>query len=56
MKRPVLYLVILIPATSVLMGILMLYVAFSSPDPEIRVQNSPLNKTSWQQDEQPDDH
>lgn len=56
MKRPVLYLVILIPAASVLMGIFMLYIAFSSPDQEISTRNLPLDKTSWQQDEQTDDH
>ncbi len=56
MKRPAFYLVILIPAASVVMGIIGAYFAFSAPDPEIQIQNSPLSKTSWQQDEQADDH
>ncbi|MEZ5550759.1 MAG: hypothetical protein R3E82_07725 [Pseudomonadales bacterium] len=47
MKRLTLYLVILIPAASVAMGIVNLYFAFSDPDPVVRLQAPPLGKTSW---------
>lgn len=47
MKRIILYLVVLIPATSVAMGIVSLYFAFSDPDPVVRLQDPPLGKTSW---------
>ena len=47
MKRITLYLVILIPAASVVMGAVNLYFAFSDPDPVVRLQDPPLGKTSW---------
>lgn len=47
MKRLTLYLVILIPAASVVMGMVSLYFAFSDPDPVVRLQDPPLSKTSW---------
>jgi hypothetical protein len=45
----VLYLVIAIPSTAVVLGILLLYIAFSQPDPGIQPDGVPLSKTSWQQ-------
>ncbi len=47
MKRGVLGLVIGIPLVAVLMGMVMLYVAFSKPDPGVHVDGTPLSKTSW---------
>jgi hypothetical protein len=53
-KRPpfngVLYLVIAIPCTAVVLGALMLYIAFSQPDPGVQPDGVPLSKTSWQHD------
>jgi len=55
MKKLPLYLLIAIPAASILMGIVSLYLAFSSPDLEIRQENAPLSKTSWQEMDDGDD-
>ncbi|MFU8816284.1 MAG: hypothetical protein ACNA7W_13120 [Pseudomonadales bacterium] len=49
MKRGVLYLVVGIPLCAVLMGTLMLYLAFSNPDSSVREDGKPLSKTSWQE-------
>jgi len=54
MKRLPLYLLISIPAASVLMGIVSLYVAFSGPSQEISVEQPPLSKTSWQTEQRDD--
>ena len=51
MKRLPLILLIAIPATSVLMGIITMILAFSGPSQEIPIREMPLNKTSWQVDE-----
>ena len=52
MKRPSPYLLLLIgiPATSVLMGIITLVIAFSGPSQEIQADQTPLNKTSWREE------
>jgi len=43
------YLLIGIPLTSVLLGVLTLYLAFSTTDRDVRLQElAPLSKTSWQ--------
>jgi hypothetical protein len=44
-----LYLIIGIPAVSVLMGIVTLYVAFSHPDQSIPMERPAMSKTSWQE-------
>ena len=54
MKKLPLYLLITIPAASVLMGIITLIVAFSGPDQEIRPTEAPLSKTSWRNAEPSD--
>jgi hypothetical protein len=41
-------LLIAIPATSVVLGIIMMIVAFSGPDQEIPKGQAPLSKVSWQ--------
>lgn len=46
MKRGVLYLVIGIPAASIVMGMVVLYLAFSNADPGIELDQPPLSKTS----------
>jgi hypothetical protein len=51
MKRGVLWLVIAIPAASVLMGILTLYLAFNTNDGPIDTTSAPLSKTSWKASE-----
>ncbi len=48
MKNRILYLVIGIPATAVLMGVVTLYIAFSMPDPGVPIEQPPMSKTSWQ--------
>ena len=48
-KNGMIYLLIGIPLTSVLLGVLTLYLAFSTPDRDVRLQElAPLSKTSWQ--------
>ena len=49
MKKLPLYLVISIPAASVIMGIITLIVALSGPDQTLDA-TAPLNKTSWTTD------
>lgn len=49
MKRGVLYLVIGIPAASIVMGIVVLYLAFSNADPGIDLDQPPLSKSSWRE-------
>lgn len=49
-RHAMVYLLIAIPAASVLMGILTLFMAFGNPDPEVRMHQAPLSKTSWQQE------
>jgi hypothetical protein len=51
MKRGVLFLVVGIPCTAVLVGALMLFLAFSEPDRGVRYDGKPLSKTSWQESE-----
>lgn len=48
MKNRILYLVIGIPASAVLMGIVTLYLAFSTADPGVPMDRPALSKTSWQ--------
>jgi len=48
MKRGVLWLVVLIPFTSVLVGALILYLALANPDVEVEQSLAPMSKTSWQ--------
>jgi len=54
MKRLPVILLIAIPATAVLMGMISMYLAFQGPDQEIKVDSAPLTKTSWRpaEDEQ----
>lgn len=42
-----LYLIIGIPLTALLMGIVTLFIAFSNPDPGVEMDGDPLSKTSW---------
>jgi len=55
MKRGVLYLVIGIPLAAVLMGVVTLYVAFSNRDPGVDRDATPLSKTSWQEQREPEE-
>ena len=48
MKRGMLWLVVLIPLSSVLVGALMLYLALTYPDVEVKQSLAPMSKTSWQ--------
>jgi len=49
-KRGMIYLLIGIPLTSVLLGAVTLYLAFSTTDREVRIQQQePMSKTSWQE-------
>jgi hypothetical protein len=49
-KVGMLYLLIGIPLTSVLMGAVTLYFAFTSTDRDVRLQEAaPMSKTSWQE-------
>ncbi|MEQ8861026.1 MAG: hypothetical protein RIC56_20455 [Pseudomonadales bacterium] len=49
-RRPgVLYLVVAIPLTAVLMGILTLYLAFSNADPGVGLEQPAMSKTSWRE-------
>ena len=48
MKRLPLLLVLVLPALSVVMGLITLWVAFSGPDQELIIDRTPLDKTSWQ--------
>ena len=43
-----LMLIIALPATSVVLGIIMMIVAFSGPDQEIPIGQTPLSKVSWE--------
>ncbi len=56
MKRLPVLLLIAIPAAAVIMGAISLYLAFQGPDQEIPLTGAPLNKTSWQNREDADDH
>lgn len=48
-KPAMIYLLIGIPLTSVLLGAVTLYLAFSTTDRDVRLQElAPLSKTSWQ--------
>jgi hypothetical protein len=46
-KRGILWLVIGIPATAVVMGIVTLWIALSNPDPGVELDGRPLSKTSY---------
>ena len=49
-KRGMIYLLIGIPLTAVLMGVVTLYVAFNTSDGEVRrASEVPMSKTSWQE-------
>ena len=50
MKNKILYLVVGIPLTAIVMGMVTLYIAFSQPDPAIPMERPALSKTSWQED------
>ena len=50
MKRPAMvWLIVLIPAMSVVMGGVMLWAATQGGSQEIRVEEQPLSKTSWRE-------
>jgi hypothetical protein len=49
MKRGMIYLLIALPCAAVLMGVVILVLAFSEPDRGVRHDGVPLSKTSWQQ-------
>jgi hypothetical protein len=51
MKRAMLFLVIGLPCLALLMGAVILYVAFSEPDRGVRQDGLPLSKISWQEAE-----
>jgi hypothetical protein len=44
-----LWLIVGIPASAVLMGVVTAYLAFSQADPGIHTDAAPLSKTSWRQ-------
>ena len=49
-KVGMVYLLIGIPLTSVLLGAVTLYFAFTTTDRDVRLQNlAPMSKTSWQE-------
>jgi hypothetical protein len=49
-KVGMVYLLIGIPLTSVLLGVVTLYFAFTSTDRDVRLQDAaPMSKTSWQE-------
>ena len=49
-KRGMIYLLIGIPLTSVLLGMVTLYFAFTTTDRDVRLQHvEPMSKTSWQE-------
>ena len=50
MKRAMIALIVLIPATSVVLGIVMLMLALQNPDPQVEIADKPLSKTSWKAD------
>ena len=51
MKRPsIVWLIVLIPALSIVMGGVMLWAATSSGEQEIRVEERPMSKTSWREE------
>ena len=54
MKRLPVILLIGIPAASVVMGAITLYLATRGPSQEIEVHGKPLDKTSWQHAVDPD--
>lgn len=56
MKRPIILLIVGLPAAAVLMGAISLYLALQGPDQEIPVGEAPLTKTSWQKTGDADDH
>jgi hypothetical protein len=48
-KKGMIYLLIGIPLTSVLLGMVTLYLAFNTTDREVRLKEvAPMSKTSWQ--------
>jgi hypothetical protein len=51
MKRSMLFLIFALPGAAVLMGILMVVLAFSEPDQGVRQDAVPLSKISWQEAE-----
>ena len=51
MKRAMIGLIVLIPLASVVLGVVMLVLALSGPDDQMRVNQEPLSKTSWQHGE-----
>lgn len=51
MKRGIVILLIALPLASVAMGGVILYAAFSDPDPALVHNERILNKTSWRDDE-----
>ncbi len=52
-RNGLLYLVVGIPVTALLMGIVTLYVAFSNPDPGVERDAVPLSKTNWSESNRP---
>lgn len=49
MKRGMLYLVVGIPLSAIVMGVITLYIAFSNPDPGVDRKAPEMSKTSWQE-------
>lgn len=50
MKRNgMIYLIVGLPCAAVVMGLLIVALAFSNPDPGVRPDGPPLSKTSWQE-------
>lgn len=43
------YLIVAIPLMALVMGVVILYLAFSNPDSGVRQDGKPLSKTSWQE-------
>jgi len=50
MKRSPVWLLFLLPLASVVMGVVMFYLAFSYSDPEVSKPYQPLSKTSYSLD------
>ena len=49
MKRFMIGLLFAIPLTSVALGVVMIYLAVTSPDAYLETEAKPLSKTSWQE-------
>ena len=49
MKRGMIYLLLAVPAASLIMGGITLYLALSDPPVPVEIESEPLSKTSWRE-------